>query len=129
MAIIFGKDRAKGNLSEDLLEAHVAVDLENVENNDDVATNGTSHNLQSQSSSQALNAIDSSRRKRAKASDKWAAGLVEIVGTFGSFLEKSNERMEMIANRIGHAKDLDNDKRKINEELFHTSLNTMDQIK
>lgn len=37
--------------------------------------------------------------------------------------------MEIIASRIGHAKDLDNDKRKINEELLQMSLDTMDRIK
>ncbi|KAI6702818.1 hypothetical protein NL676_011954 [Syzygium grande] len=72
LATVFGKDRAKGNLSEDPSEAHVAVDHEE--------------------------------------------------STFGSFLEKANERMEMIASRIGHAKDLDNDKRKVNEELLQMSL-------
>ncbi|KAL3737794.1 hypothetical protein ACJRO7_019335 [Eucalyptus globulus] len=129
LANVFGKDRAKGNLSEDPSEAHAAVDHEEYENHDNVATNGVSQNSPPLSSSQAQNVSDSSRRKRAKASDKWAAGLVEIAGTFGSFLEKANERMEMIASRIGHAKDLDNDKRKINEELLQMSLGTMDRIK
>ncbi|KAL3727352.1 hypothetical protein ACJRO7_032135 [Eucalyptus globulus] len=129
VSTVFGKDRAKGNLSEDPSEAHAAVDHEKGENHDNVATNGVSQNSLPLSSSQAQNVYDSSKRKRAKASDKWADGLVEIVGTFGSFLEKANERMEMIASRIEHAKDLDNDKRKINEELLQMSLGTMDRIK
>jgi len=88
----------------------VVVDHEEGENHDNVATNGVSQNLPPLSSSQTQNVFDSSRRKMAKASDKWATGLVEIAGTFGSFLEKANKRMEMIASRIGHAKDLDDDK-------------------
>ncbi|KAL3742682.1 hypothetical protein ACJRO7_018063 [Eucalyptus globulus] len=121
-ATVFGKDCAKGNLSEDPSKAHATIDHEECENHDNVATNGVSQNSPPLSSSQAQNVSDSSRRKRAKVSDKWAAGLVEIAGTFGSFLEKANERMEMITSRIGHAKDLDNDKRKINEELLQMSL-------
>ncbi|XP_030444780.1 uncharacterized protein LOC115667325 [Syzygium oleosum] len=128
LATVFGKDRAKGNLSEDPSEAHAAVDNEEGENHDGVATNGVSQNLPPLSS-QTQNVSDPSRRRRAKASDKWATGLVEIAGTFGSFLEKANERMESIATRIGHAKDLDNDKRKINEELLQMSLGTMDRNK
>lgn len=38
-------------------------------------------------------------------------------------------RTEMIASRIGHAKGVDNDKRRINDELLQMSLNTMDKIK
>lgn len=105
LAAIFGKDRAKGNLSEDPLEAHVDVDHEEGENNDNVATNGVSQNSPSLSYSQTQNVLILQEEKRAKASDKWAAGLVEIAGTFGSFLEKANERM-------------DNDKQKINEKLL-----------
>ncbi|XP_030468566.2 uncharacterized protein LOC115687223 [Syzygium oleosum] len=129
LATVFGRDRAKGNLSEDPSEAHAAVDNEESENHSDVATTGANQNLPPLSSSQMQNVADSSRRKRAKASDKWAAGLVEIASTFGSFMEKANERMEMIASHIGHAKDLDDDKRKINEELLKMSLDTMDRIK
>ncbi|KAI6670327.1 hypothetical protein NL676_005212 [Syzygium grande] len=104
-------------------------DNEESENHSDVAIIGANQNLPPLPSSQMQNVADSSRRKRAKASDKWAAGLVEIASTFGSFMEKANERMEMIASRIGHAKDLDDDKRKINEELLKMSLDTMDRIK
>ncbi|KAL3730645.1 hypothetical protein ACJRO7_027644 [Eucalyptus globulus] len=129
LVAVFGKDRAKENLSEDPSEAHVAVDHEESENHDNVTTNGVSQNLLPLSSSQTQNVFDSSRRKRAKASNKWATGLVKIAGTFGSFLENANKRMEMIVSHIGHAKDLDNDIRKINEELLQMSLGTMDRIK
>ena len=73
LATVFRKDHAKGNLSEDPSEAHAAVDHEEGENHDDVVTNGASPNLPPLSSSQTQNVYDPSKRKRAKASDKWVA--------------------------------------------------------
>lgn len=67
--------------------------------------------------------------KRTKASDKWTAGLDEIAVTFSSFSKKTDERMEMIASLIGHANDLDKDKRIINDEPLQMSLNTIDRKK
>lgn len=118
---IFGKDQARGSQSEDPSEAHIATGLEQLE---DVEVN-----FQPQISLQSQSSGEHSRRKRPRASEKWVSSLSGITNSFISYLEKANEVMELIANRIGHAKDLDNDKRRVNVELQCMSLNIMDKMK
>ena len=131
--ILFGKDRATGNMAEGPADSMAALNRE--EDTIDNMGNDT-HNVDFLDASMSASGSPSNQagsskvgKKRSRNADGVAVGLADMATKFGSFFEKTNLTMEHLATRIGHAKDMSAAKQKINAELLKLPLTSTERLK
>lgn len=116
--IIFGNDRATGEMGESAADMVEALDIEGDANEDGSTT---------------VNKDDKSPpeppKKRAKVSETLMAGLSNFADKLVSSLETSNATLEKLGGRMGYAHDLSAKRGEVNDELAKLPISTMDRVK
>ena len=113
LSFIFGKHRATG------LGAESAADA--VEELDDQISDSVKE-------IKAERTIEGSRRKRSRGGEALANSLIEAVHIFGSYFDKSSERLDRVVEKIGERRHIYEDQRNIPEELEKMGLSLNDRI-
>ncbi|KAK2965846.1 hypothetical protein RJ640_026697 [Escallonia rubra] len=115
LGFIFGKDRATeksaeapGDAVEDLDREEGTIGLDDM----DMSVHMTGSATQSTGTKPIKK-----RRTHGGMTDGFTSGLQNLTAVFGTYMEATGKRMEMLAERLGHAKDASLDRKKVYEEL------------
>lgn len=149
--LIFGKDRANGNLAEGsgesvaAIEREEAVELEYYSpvmdfslgadmagDMDFSVPHNTPQSAAAAAAPQSAAAPSSSNnvgKKRGRASDGITKGLIQMAQAFGTFFEKNNTTMTEISQRMGYSQDLSNARKQVNEALKSLPLSIEERLK
>ncbi|KAG5548929.1 hypothetical protein RHGRI_014334 [Rhododendron griersonianum] len=149
--LIFGKDRANGNLAEGsgesvaAIEREEAVELEYYSHVMDFSLgadmagdmdfsvpHNTPQSAAAAAAPQSAAAPSSSNivgKKRGRASDGITKGLIQMAQAFGTFFEKNNTTMTEISQRMGYSQDLSNARKQVNEALKSLPLSIEERLK
>ncbi|XP_031381447.1 uncharacterized protein LOC116196064 isoform X2 [Punica granatum] len=111
---IFGKSRGRGNgSSEDIAEVNDKVDQEKlVVHENDIPTRVVYE----------LDARQPQQKRLRTTDDKSIPDIPEIAKMFDALLERVDEGFNEIASCTGHGKDLDEDKRRVGNELLQMGI-------
>ncbi|CAL5405533.1 unnamed protein product [Camellia sinensis] len=115
--ILFGKDRATGELAEDPADAVAAMEKEDAN-----ATTEGEYNISNRADS------TKTRKKVARHTERIPTDLSEMAKNLGSFIENTNTTMVEIAHRIGHSHDLSQQRRLVNEKLLKLPMSTTQRL-
>ncbi|KAK2970504.1 hypothetical protein RJ640_013576 [Escallonia rubra] len=110
LGFIFGKDRVTGKVAEALDD--VVEDLDREE-----GTIGLDDMDMSVLMTGSATKPIKKRRTRDSMTDGFTSGLQNLTAVFGTYMEATGKRMEMPAERLGHAKDASLDRKKVYEEI------------
>ncbi|XVE93665.1 hypothetical protein REPUB_Repub01dG0213700 [Reevesia pubescens] len=120
LGLLYGKDRATRKGAEALTNV--------VENFDNEANNENDDGYQTTNSVNQNENVEDSRKRCLKHNETLANGLIEAIHIFGSYFDKSSERLDRITERIGHGKQIYDDQRNTHDELEKMDLSTNDKI-
>ncbi|XP_028052517.1 uncharacterized protein LOC114257008 [Camellia sinensis] len=137
--ILFGKDRATGELAEDPADAVAAMEKEDAnattEEGEQSLVEQFSMNIgdmdySMSTSGNISNCADSTKtgQKGARPAEGIPTELSEMAKNLGSFIENTNTTMVEIAHRIGYSHDLSQQRRLVNEELLKLPMSTTQRL-
>ncbi|GMP70805.1 hypothetical protein CsSME_00029503 [Camellia sinensis var. sinensis] len=136
--ILFGKDRATGELAEDPADAVAAMEKEDANATtegeqspvEQFSMNMSDMDYSMSTSSNISNRADSTktRKKVARHTERIPTDLSEMAKNLGSFIENTNTTMVEIAHRIGHSHDLSQQRRLVNEKLLKLPMSTTQRL-
>ncbi|KAH7839819.1 hypothetical protein Vadar_009188 [Vaccinium darrowii] len=116
--IIFGNDRATGEMAKSAADMVEALDIEGDADED----GSTTVNKDDKSPSEPP-------KKKAKVSETLMAGLSNFADKLVSSLETSNATLEKLGGRMGYAHDLSTKRGVVNDELAKLPISTVDKVK
>ncbi|KAI8003217.1 hypothetical protein LOK49_LG08G03415 [Camellia lanceoleosa] len=137
--ILFGKDRATGELAEDPADAVAAMEKEDAhattEEGEQSPVEQFSMNMGDTDYSMSTagnvpNRADSTKtgKKRARPTEGIPTELSEMAKNLGSFIENTNTTMVEIAHRIGYSHDLSQQRRLVNAELLKLPMSNTQRL-
>ncbi|KAF5933460.1 hypothetical protein HYC85_029631 [Camellia sinensis] len=137
--ILFGKDRATGELAEDPADAVAAMEKEDAnattEEGEQSPVEQFSMNMGDTDYSMSTagnvpNRADSAKtgKKRARPTEGIPTELSEMAKNLGSFIENTNTTMVEIAHRIGYSHDLSQQRRLVNAELLKLPMSNTQRL-
>ncbi|KAL7178045.1 hypothetical protein ACSBR2_031245 [Camellia fascicularis] len=137
--ILFGKDRATGELAEDPADAVTAMEKEDAnattEEGEQSPVEQFSMNMgdtdySMSTASNVSNRADSTKtaKKRARPTEGISTELLEMAKNLGSFIENTNTTMVEIAHRIGYSHDLSQQRRLVNAELLKLPMSNTQRL-
>ncbi|KAL6960110.1 hypothetical protein U1Q18_048613 [Sarracenia purpurea var. burkii] len=115
--ILFGKDRATGEMEGPVDTVH-ALDREEEEEEEENVDKDDSSPIESKGS-----------KKRGRATDGDSAGPSSMANSFGKFFEATNHNMAYTAKRIGYAQDLFEARKKVYGVLLKLPLDIQTRMK
>ncbi|XP_028060687.1 uncharacterized protein LOC114264281 [Camellia sinensis] len=137
--ILFGKDRATGELAEDPADAVAAMEKEDAnattEEGEQSPVEQFSMNMGDTDYSMSTagnvpNRADSAKtgKKRARPTEGIPTELSEMAKNLGSFIENTNTTMVEVAHRIGYSHDLSQQRRLVNAELLKLPMSNTQRL-
>ncbi|CAL5329363.1 unnamed protein product [Camellia sinensis] len=137
--ILFGKDRATGELAEDPADAVAAMEKEDAnattEEGEQSPVEQFSMNMGDTDYSMSTagnvpNRADSAKtgKKRARPTEGIPTELSEMAKNLGSFIENTNTTMVEVAHRIGYSHDLSQQRRLVNVELLKLPMSNTQRL-
>ncbi|CAL5427774.1 unnamed protein product [Camellia sinensis] len=137
--ILFGKDKATGELAEDPADAVAAMEKDDVnattEEGEQSPVKQFSMNMGDTDYSMSTagnvpNRADSTKteKKRARPTEGIPTELSEMEKNLGSFIENTNTTMVEIAHRIGYSHDLSQQRRLVNAELLKLPMSNTQRL-
>ncbi|KAK2975419.1 hypothetical protein RJ640_014000, partial [Escallonia rubra] len=115
LGFIFGKDRATGKAAE--APGDAVEDLDREEGTIGLDDMDMSVPMTGSATQSTRTKPIKKRRTRGSMTDGFTSGLQNLTAVFGTYMEATGKRMEMLAERLGHAKDASLDRKKVYEEL------------
>ncbi|XP_028091592.1 uncharacterized protein LOC114291909 isoform X1 [Camellia sinensis] len=134
--ILFGKDRATGELAEDPADAVAAIENEDAnattEEGEQSPVEQFSMNMGDDTDYSMSTAEPSDSPKTGKKGARPAEGipieLSEMAKNLGSFIENTNTTMVEMAHRIGYSHDLSQQRRLVNAELLKLLMSNTQRL-
>ncbi|KAH7832931.1 hypothetical protein Vadar_001403 [Vaccinium darrowii] len=118
--IIFGNDRATGEMAESAADMVEAIDIEGDADEDGDGSTTVNKNDKSP---------QDPPKKKAKVFETLMAGLSNFANKLVSSLESSNATLEKVGARMGYAHDLSAKRGAVNAELAKLPISTVDRVK
>ncbi|KAI8029561.1 hypothetical protein LOK49_LG01G03004 [Camellia lanceoleosa] len=137
--ILFGKDKATGELAKDLADAVAAMEKEDTnattEEGEQSPVEQFSMNMGDTDYSMSTAGNVPNRADSTKTRKKWArstegipAELSDMTKNLGSFIENTNTSMVEIGHRIGYSHDLSQQRRLVNAELLKLPMSNTQRL-
>ncbi|CAL5406043.1 unnamed protein product [Camellia sinensis] len=133
--VLFGKDRATGELAEDPADAVEAIAVEEAMGEKGDGSPAKQFNVADFECSMSTNGNASNSStfskggtKRARTTEGIANNIATMTETLGSFLDKTDTRLGEIVKRIGYQHDLSQARRSVNAELLKLPLTSTQRL-
>ncbi|XP_028098688.1 uncharacterized protein LOC114298330 isoform X1 [Camellia sinensis] len=133
--VLFGKDRATGELAEDPADAVEAIAVEEAMGEKGDGSPAKQFNVADFECSMSTNGNASNSStfskggtKRARTTEGIASNIATMTETLGSFLDKTDTRLGEIVKRIGYQHDLSQARRSVNAELLKLPLTSTQRL-
>ncbi|XP_057511419.1 uncharacterized protein LOC130793638 [Actinidia eriantha] len=135
--VLFGKDRATGDLAEGPADSVAAIETEQASKEnlpESPVLQFSAADMESMSanggtSSKCPSSSNAKSKKRGRSAEGISKGLAEMANAFGIMFENTNNRMAEIAHRIGYAHDLSQQRRQVNAELSQLPLDSNQRLR
>ncbi|GFY86781.1 hypothetical protein Acr_05g0004200 [Actinidia rufa] len=134
--VLFGKDRATGDLAEGPADSVAAIETEEAtkeQGPDSPVLQFSAADMESMSAnigtSSAHTSSNANSKKRGRAAYGTPKVLADMADAFGIMFENTNNRMAEIAQRIGYAHDLSQQRRQVNAELSQLPLDSNQRLR
>ena len=134
--VLFGKDRANGDLVKGPANSVAAIETEETikkQEPESSVLQFSAANMESMSATGGTSSAPSSShansKKKGRTAEGISKGLADMVDAFGIMFENINNRMAEIAHRIGYAHDLSQQRRQVNAELSQLPLDSNQRLR